>query len=119
MQTKKPAFHLSYVEAERTLRARDKDTFLCLAARGSLRVELYRPRKIDRQQPHSQDECYVITEGAGMFEMADETVPFQPGDLLFVAAGVPHRFTAFGDSMTCWVVFFGPDGGDASAPSAS
>lgn len=43
--------------------------------------------------------------------MGDETVPFAEGDFLLVAAGAPHRFTKFGDSMTYWIIFYGPDGG--------
>jgi mannose-6-phosphate isomerase-like protein (cupin superfamily) len=44
--------------------------------------------------------------------MGDETVPFAEGDFLLVAAGAPHRFTEFSDSMTCWVIFYGPEGGE-------
>ncbi|MGB1177266.1 MAG: cupin domain-containing protein [Candidatus Puniceispirillaceae bacterium] len=86
--------------------------FAILRERGSLTVELYRPVKVDRQQPHSRDECYVIVEGNGIFEMGDETVTFGPGDFLFVPAGMPHRFRDFGESMTTWVMFHGPLGGE-------
>ncbi|MGB2016676.1 MAG: cupin domain-containing protein [Candidatus Puniceispirillum sp.] len=81
---------------------------------GTLKIELYEPKKTDLQTPHRQDEVYIILDGTGIFEMADERVPFAPGDFLFVAAGVPHRFTQFGDSMTTWVIFYGPDGGEAA-----
>lgn len=81
---------------------------------GTLKVELYEPVKADYQTPHRQDEAYIILDGTGIFEMADERVPFAPGDFLFVAAGVPHRFTQFGDSMTTWVIFYGPDGGEVA-----
>ena len=86
--------------------------FAILRERGSLTVELYRPVKVDRQQPHSRDECYVIVEGNGIFEMGDETVTFGPGDFLFVPAGMPHRFRDFGESMTTWVMCHGPLGGE-------
>ena len=52
--------------------------------RGTLEVGLYAPEGTDPQQPHDQDECYVILEGEGRFTMGDETVPFRPGDFLFV-----------------------------------
>ena len=54
-----------------------------------------------------------MTDGNGIFEMGDETVPFAPGDFIFVPAGMPHRFRDFGRSMTCWVIFYGPEGGEA------
>ena len=86
--------------------------FATLFEHGTLKVELYEPKKADYQTPHRQDEAYIIIDGTGIFEMADERVPFAQGDFLFVAAGVPHRFTQFGDSMTTWVIFYGPDGGE-------
>ena len=86
--------------------------FVTLFEHGTLKIELYEPIKTDFPTPHRQDEAYVILDGTGIFEMGDERVPFAPGDFLFVAAGVPHRFTQFGDSMTTWVIFYGPDGGE-------
>ena len=86
--------------------------FVTLFEHGTLKIELYEPIKADFQTPHRQDEAYVILDGTGIFEMGGERVPFAPGDFLFVAAGVPHRFTQFGESMTTWVIFYGPDGGE-------
>ncbi len=34
--------------------------------------------------------------------------------VLFVAAGVEHRFEDFGDDLLVWRVFYGPAGGEAS-----
>jgi hypothetical protein len=31
-----------------------------------------------------------------------------------VPAGVEHRFEQFTDDLAVWVVFFGPEGGDAA-----
>ena len=44
--------------------------------------------------------------------MGDEIVSFGPGDFSFVPAGLPHRFTDFSDTMSTWVMFYGPDGGE-------
>jgi len=107
------AFHILLDEARAQIRPRPDDRqFAILRERGSLKVELYRPLEVDLQQPHSRDECYVIVEGAGIFEMGDKTVTFGPGDFLFVPAGMPHRFRDFGDSMMTWVMFHGPEGGE-------
>jgi hypothetical protein len=32
--------------------------------------------------------------------------------VLFVAAGVPHRFEEFSRDFAAWVVFWGPKGGE-------
>ena len=80
--------------------------------RGELTVEIYEPVGTDTQQPHSRDECYIITRGEGVFQMGAEKVPFKPGDFLFVPAGIEHRFLDFDKSMQAWVIFYGPEGGD-------
>ncbi|WP_205750483.1 cupin domain-containing protein [Deinococcus fonticola] len=80
--------------------------------RGSLRVELYRPRGHDRQTPHQQDELYVVVGGSGTFFCDGERQSFQAGDLLFAAAGAGHRFETFSDDLEVWVIFFGPPGGE-------
>ena len=79
--------------------------------RGELQVELYVPQDEDFQKPHSRDECYVVIQGSGKFQMGGEVVPFEPGDFLFVPAGMEHRFFDFGHSLETWVIFYGPEGG--------
>ena len=64
------------------------------------------------QKPHDRDECCVIIEGHGKFEMGDEIVSFGPDDFLFVPAGLPHRFTDFGNTISTWVMFYGLNGGE-------
>ncbi|MXZ73741.1 MAG: cupin domain-containing protein [Gemmatimonadetes bacterium] len=88
------------------------DRFHVALERGELQIELYIPRGTDDQKPHSRDECYVIVEGNGKFEMGGEVVPFEAGDFFFVPAKVEHRFLDFGESMTTWVIFYGPEGGE-------
>ncbi len=80
--------------------------------RGDLEVRFYCPRGTDDQQPHTRDEVYVIARGQGFFLYDSKRVPFQPGDLLFVAAGIEHRFVDFTDDFATWVLFFGEEGGD-------
>ena len=88
--------------------------FVELFRRGTLSIELYAPRGNDPQEPHRQDEVYVVVTGSGMFVNGGEWFPFGPGDLLFVPAGVPHRFEDFTDDLVVWVVFYGPPGGEQS-----
>jgi mannose-6-phosphate isomerase-like protein (cupin superfamily) len=54
-----------------------------LFTHGSLVVEMYQPVTTDHQKPHDRDECYVIIEGHGKFEMGDEIILFGLGDFFF------------------------------------
>jgi len=61
----------------------------------------------DRQQPHDEDEVYVVLEGSGVLEIEDTATPLGEGMALFVPAGAEHRFTAY-ESLALLVVFNGP-----------
>jgi mannose-6-phosphate isomerase-like protein (cupin superfamily) len=80
---------------------------------GSLLVKYYAPKGIDQQTPHTRDELYVVIQGSGWFVCGDQRLPFDTGDVLFVPAGVVHRFEDFTDDFGVWVVFYGPEGGEA------
>lgn len=85
-------------------------------AHGSLKVLIYAPRGGDPQQPHEQDEVYVVVKGSGRFVRGAEQESFKEGDVLFVPAGVVHRFENFTDDLIVWVVFYGPKGGEPPGP---
>ena len=83
-----------------------------LMRHGSMTLRYYAPRGRDPQQPHEQDEIYLVVAGTGQFVNGDDRVPFGPGDVLFAAAGRVHRFEDFSDDFETWVVFWGPKGGE-------
>jgi mannose-6-phosphate isomerase-like protein (cupin superfamily) len=58
----------------------------------------------DRQQPHADDEVYVVLEGDGILEVEGEQVPLHVGEAIFVPAHADHRFTAY-ESLAVLVVF--------------
>jgi mannose-6-phosphate isomerase-like protein (cupin superfamily) len=62
---------------------------------------------IDGQQPHTEDEVYYVVSGRGMFTHADEERAVQAGSILFVAAGVEHRFHSITEALH-FIVFFAP-----------
>lgn len=95
-------------------RRTDELPFVELFAHGSLSVEMYQPIGIDTQTPHSRDEVYVVVSGAGDFVSDGQRRPFGPGELLFVPAGIEHRFENFSDDFATWVIFYGPEGGEAT-----
>jgi mannose-6-phosphate isomerase-like protein (cupin superfamily) len=81
---------------------------------GTLTVKVYAPRGVDKQQPHTRDEAYVVIRGSGTFVHGGQRDPFGPGDFLFVPAGLAHRFEDFSEDLEVWVLFYGPEGGEAS-----
>jgi mannose-6-phosphate isomerase-like protein (cupin superfamily) len=88
--------------------------FAKLFEHGTLEVEVYAPRGADPQQPHKRDEIYVVATGSGTFFCDGKRESFGPSDFLFAPAGVEHRFENFTDDLVVWVIFYGPDGGEAS-----
>ncbi len=64
----------------------------------------------DRQQPHEEDEVYIVLEGSGVLEVEGTTTSLTEGMALFVAAGAEHRFTAY-EQLALLVVFNGPHSG--------
>ena len=59
----------------------------------------------DPQEPHSEDEVYVVTHGRARLQTPDLTVDVAPGSVLFVPAGEEHRFVDVTEDLTVLVVF--------------
>jgi mannose-6-phosphate isomerase-like protein (cupin superfamily) len=78
---------------------------------------------VDPQQPHHEDEMYYIVRGRARFQTGskvrrekdrqaedqqkEEDREVGAGDLIFVGAGMPHRFHAITEDLTV-LVFFAP-----------
>ncbi len=67
----------------------------------------------DPQSPHTEDELYYVISGRAIVSVGAETRPVIPGSLIFVAAGVPHRFHDIAERLEL-LVAFGPAEGDRS-----
>ena len=65
------------------------------------------PGDVDGQQPHTEDEVYVVLAGRSRFTAGTETRDVRPGDLIYVPAEVPHRFHDIDEELRI-VVVFGP-----------
>jgi len=99
-------------EALERLPGPDGERFAKVLGHGTMEVEVYAPRGQDPQEPHTRDELYFVVRGTGEFVNGPDRHPFGPGDVLFVPAGVEHRFEDFTDDLAVWVVFYGPEGGE-------
>ena len=60
----------------------------------------------DDQRPHAEDEVSYI-RGRAMFESEGGTVPVAWGSLVFVPAGLEHRFTDITEDMQT-LIFWSP-----------
>ncbi len=61
----------------------------------------------DRQQPHEDDEVYVVLEGSGTLEVEGDLVALSEGQAAFVPAGANHRFVGY-EQLAVLVVFERP-----------
>lgn len=73
----------------------------------------------DRQQPHSEDEVYVVMAGRARFEAGPDETDVSTGSVLYVAAGEPHRFRDVTEDLTVLVLFAPPEYSRASPADAS
>ena len=65
----------------------------------------------DLQRPHTEDELYYVVAGRGVVTVGEETRPVVPGSVIFVGAGVAHRFHDIAQRLEL-LVMFGPAEGD-------
>jgi quercetin dioxygenase-like cupin family protein len=71
----------------------------------------------DGQEPHTEDEIYVVTAGRAVLRAGGDSAPVGPGSVIYVAAGEEHRFTDITEDLAAFVLFapaegtHGPAGG--------
>jgi mannose-6-phosphate isomerase-like protein (cupin superfamily) len=58
----------------------------------------------DRQQPHADDELYVVLEGSGTLAIEGSSVQLDKGHAAFVPAGAEHRFSGY-EQLAVLVIF--------------
>lgn len=90
----------------------DGEPFADGISHGTMSVELFSPRGRDFQQPHDQDELYIVVAGRAQFTHNGETSKVRNGDVLFVPAGDSHNFDRMTPDFLTWVVFWGRKGGE-------
>jgi len=72
---------------------------------------------VDDQEPHTEDEIYVVTAGRAVLRADSGSAPVGPGSVVFVAAGEEHRFTDVTEDLAAFVVFAPAEG--ARSPGGS
>ena len=64
----------------------------------------------DPQAPHTEDEVYYVVRGRAQVRIGDRGRAVSPGSVLFVSAGVEHRFHSIEEDLEILVVFAPPRG---------
>ena len=59
----------------------------------------------DPQQPHAEDEAYVVLRGRGRIRVGDEDREVGPGSVVFVPKRVEHRFHSITEELAVVVCF--------------
>jgi mannose-6-phosphate isomerase-like protein (cupin superfamily) len=102
------AFDVPALEAARDeLQDRTGELYLEFLRRDSLSCGLYvlEPGAEDPQQPHQEDEVYLVLGGRARLTAAGHDRPVGPGSVVFVARTVPHRFTDVTERLSVLVLF--------------
>lgn len=105
-------YHWTLEQAAARLAEENDRVFTVLMRHGTMQVEYFAPRGVDRQTPHKQDELYIIVSGESRFYRDGAYVQCRKNDVLFVPAGMEHRFEDFTDDFATWVIFYGREGGE-------
>jgi mannose-6-phosphate isomerase-like protein (cupin superfamily) len=58
----------------------------------------------DHQQPHADDEVYIVLEGQGTLEVEGARVDLHVGEATFVPAGAKHQFVGY-EQLSVLVIF--------------
>jgi mannose-6-phosphate isomerase-like protein (cupin superfamily) len=97
----------SLEEARAEVQHRTGELYLEFLRRDSMSCGLYvlEPGADDPQEPHQQDELYVVLSGRARLEVAGQDRAVEPGGVLFVARTVPHRFHDITERLTVLVLF--------------
>ena len=99
----------SLEEARAEVQHRTGELYLEFLRRDSMSCGLYvlEPGADDPQEPHQEDEVYVVLEGRARLMVAGQDHPVGPGSVLFVARTVAHRFHDVSERLSV-LVFFAP-----------
>ncbi|MFD7625170.1 cupin domain-containing protein [Streptomyces sp. NPDC059851] len=102
------AFRLDELEAERLA---NDGAYLQFLRERNMSVGLYAldAGQSDPQQPHRQDEVYFVVSGRASITVGEETTTVGRGSVVYVPAGVPHKFHHITEDLKVLVVFSPPE----------
>uniref|UniRef100_A0AAU3GWT3 Cupin domain-containing protein n=1 Tax=Streptomyces sp. NBC_01401 TaxID=2903854 RepID=A0AAU3GWT3_9ACTN len=103
------AFRLDELEAER---AANEGAYLQFIRERNMSVGLYAldAGALDPQQPHQQDEVYLVVSGRASITVGTETTQVGRGSVVYVPAGAVHKFHHVTEDLRVMVIFSPPEG---------
>lgn len=109
MTSARPTWSTHAIESLQQERAASGRAYLEFVRVPSMNIGLYElsAGADDPQQPHDEDEIYHVISGRARFSIDGEDLPVEPGTVLYVAAGVEHRFHSITEDLSLLVVFSG------------
>lgn len=99
-------FQIDQLETRRAQAGKPYMEFLRVAAM-SAGVYTLPAGGADLQKPHAEDEMYYVVRGRARMRVGLEDRVVGPGGVIFVAAGVDHRFYDIAEELVL-LVFFAP-----------
>jgi mannose-6-phosphate isomerase-like protein (cupin superfamily) len=95
------------IDQLRARREQSGDEYLQFLKIPSMRLGLYvlAAGADDKQSPHQEDEVYYILRGRAVLRAGVDDYAAEPGALLFVAAGVAHKFHSIREKLEALVFF--------------
>ncbi len=99
-------FELSAIEVERKVKG---ELYLQFISEKNLSVGLYELKagELDPQTPHGEDEVYYVLRGRATMRVGTEKQDVRPGSIIYVRAGIEHRFNDIKEDLEV-LVFFAP-----------
>lgn len=99
-------YNISELQAERRDAGKRYLEFLRIAAM-SAGLYVLGAGETDPQSPHKEDEMYFVVSGRARMRIGSEDQPVSSGSVIFVEAGVEHRFHKIEENLQI-LVFFAP-----------
>lgn len=101
-------FRLDDLDAER---AANEGAYLRFLREPTMSAGLYalKAGEADPQQPHQQDEIYLVVSGRAAITVGEETTTVARGSVVYVPARTPHRFHHITEDLRVVVVFSPPE----------
>ena len=97
-------YTLSQLESARTQARKPYLEFQRVPAM-SAGIYVLSPGETDLQSPHTEDELYCVLRGQARMRVGLEDRPVGPGVVIFVGAGVEHRFYEITEELQVLVCF--------------
>src|SRR5437773_1143259 len=105
-------FSLEQVKADRERSGQRYEEFLRVPAM-SAGLYVLPADAVDGQTPHTEDELYYVLSGKARMVVGPDDIDVKAGSLIFIEAGMDHRFHTIEEELSA-LVFFAPAEGMAA-----